>query len=80
MSPMVVSEEDLQSSPHLWSLTSEMAEVPNGGWVQKFPTGMAWGACSCGLRIEGFNGQPIPERTVREELRQHLEQQRAKLT
>lgn len=55
-----------------WEIEAEFRIVNDHPFVEKVPTGMAWGRCGCGTRIEGMNGVAIPVTEVEQRMRDHI--------
>jgi hypothetical protein len=52
---------DTPNGPHRWSVDYEMKDTTVAQqWVERFPTGLGWARCSCGVRVEGPDGKAIP--------------------
>lgn len=58
---------------HEWQMEYESREVPSDSpWVEREPTGLAWGRCSCGFTVEGPEGKPLPRAEVEARMQEHL--------
>lgn len=61
------------TTSHLVQMTAQEREFDSGGrFIDRIPTGMAWGECSCGVRVEGSSGEPLPRAEVVAQLNAHL--------
>lgn len=64
-----------QPTTHLVEMTMQEREVEMGGrFIDRRPTGMAWGECSCGVRVEGRGREPLPAVDVQARLYAHLKE------
>jgi hypothetical protein len=69
---------DTPAGPHRWSIDYQMKDTTVAAqWVERFPTGLGWGRCSCGLRVEGPAGSAQPLDFVHMWMGRHLAEARA---